>query len=111
VHIVLLINTARFFESERRNMNAIENKNGWERVPTGRIRMQITSFLATERGNFEAINRDTSIKADDVSLLVNHVTEMCDIKVPALPQKPRHGWKVSTLVGFIHENQQPKAET
>lgn len=82
------------------------SENGWERVPANRIRMQVASFLA-ECGDLDAINRDSLVDDEQVSPALNYVARVCRIKLAGAPQKPRHGWKVSTLVGFIEANQAP----
>lgn len=82
--------------------------NGSLKVPAGRIRMEVASFLAS-RGNLSAINQDTSVAPEDVQDVIDHALSRFDIKVSAAPKKPRHGWKVSTLVGFIHEHQEAGA--
>jgi hypothetical protein len=90
-------------------MNATQNE--WQKVSKGRITMEISSFLGEHRGGFMiGYNQESQIDDDEVPLAVGHALKTLEIDIPVLPYKPRHGWKMSTLVGFIYENQLPKVK-
>ena len=51
-----------------------------------------------------SVNEDTSIPDDMVPRILEEVGEVLDLVIPPR-SKPRHGWKVSTLVGYIFDEQ------
>ena len=63
-----------------------------------------SSFAHRTKTSVLEVNEETAVTDDLVAPILEEAGEVLDLWIP-MRKKPRHGWKIATLVGYIFEEQ------
>ncbi|OGF24283.1 hypothetical protein A3H09_02830 [Candidatus Falkowbacteria bacterium RIFCSPLOWO2_12_FULL_45_13] len=79
-------------------------------ITKGRIRMLVQSMVAESRGwLITNVNDSTELKKGEADQLFGQIAVRIGRPIPKR-FAPRHGWKVSTIVGYTYEYLQGEGE-
>lgn len=72
----------------------------------GRVEMNVKAEFANLKGYLStSVFQDTGVEAADIPPLLEILSERLGKRVILRRRKPKKGWHISTLVGFIYHRQ------
>ncbi len=72
----------------------------------GRVEMNVKANYAEQRNCLiTSVSMDTVIEPEEIKPLLSKLSVIFDKQITLKRGKPKRGWKISTMVGYIHDCQ------